>query len=130
MLYTVPLNAVNEMWSVNNMSATKNAGSGSAPLQNVRICTACSPNPVLQFKSASEVAEYRKRKVVSQYYTKPTNVFPIKKRYASMFTTFKRAEAVKGIFADGTCCNNGQLTPLSDAGKDSPAFLANKANPT
>lgn len=117
------------MSRVNNMSFTKNAISSSAPLQNLKVCTACSTNPVLQFKSASEVAEYRKRKAASQYYTNASNVFPIKNRYASIYTTLKKAEAVKSNFADATCCNNGQLTPLSD-GKDTPAFLYNTANPT
>ena len=112
------------------MSFTKNATSESAPLQNsTKMCGPCSTNPVLQFKSASEVADYKKRKVVSQYYTNPSNVFPIKNRYGYMAITFKKAEAVRSIFADGTCCNNGQLTGRSD-GKDTPAFLYNSFNPT
>ena len=101
--------------------------SQSAPLQNMNACSACTPNVVLQFKSASEVAEYRKRKTTTQYYTNPSNVFPTKNRYGSMYTTYKKAQAVE-IGADQTCCTNG-LTPLS-TGKDTPAFLFNKFNPT
>ena len=110
--------------------ATKNAVSRSAPLQNLATCTACTPKAVLQFKSASEVAEYRKKQTVSQYYTNPSNVFPITNRYSSLATTIKKAVvAPQVMFPDGTCCNNGQLTPQS-SGKDTPAFLYNKFNPT
>ena len=101
--------------------------SQSAPLQNMRSCKACVSNPVLQFKSASEVAEYRKRRTTTQYYTDPSNVFPTKNRYGSMYTTYKKAQAVQ-VGADQTCCGKG-LTPLS-GGKDAPAFLFNKFNPT
>lgn len=101
--------------------------SQSAPLQNMNACTACVQKTVLQFKSASELSEYRKRKTTTQYYTNPSNVFPVKNRYGSMYTTYKNAQAVQ-VGADRTCCTNS-LTPLS-SGKDTPAFLFNKFNPT
>lgn len=110
------------------MSVSKNTISRSAPLQNLSVCASCDVNPVLQFRSASEVAEYRKRKVTSAYYSAPTNVFPIKNRYTSIFTTFKKAETVVSPFADATCCGTG-LTALS-SGKDTPSSLYNKFNPT
>jgi len=101
--------------------------SQSAPLQNMSPCTGCTSKIVVQFKSASEVAEYRKRKTATQYYTDPSNVFPTKNRYGSMYTTYKKAQAVQ-VGGDATCCTRG-LTPLS-TGKDTPAFLYNKFNPT
>jgi hypothetical protein len=108
----------------------KNNTSQSAPLQNgTTNCSACTVKPVIQFKSASEVVEYKKRKTVSQYYTEPTNVFPIKNRYGYMATTFKKAQAVKSNAPDTTCCHGGQYTGRSD-GKDTPAFLQNKFNAT
>jgi hypothetical protein len=106
-----------------------NGISSSAPLINIGNCQGCVTQPVLQFSSASEIIEYKKRKVVSQYYTNPANVFPIKNRYASMYTTFKSAEVARVPNVEGTCCNNGQMTARSD-GKDTPAFLYNKFNPT
>jgi hypothetical protein len=110
---------------------SKNTISGSAPLQNGNApCSACTVKPVLQFKSASEVVDYKKRQTVSSYYTKSDNVFPIKNRYGYMATTFKKAVVASStMFPDGTCCNNGQLTGRSD-GKDTPAFLYNKFNAT
>lgn len=108
---------------------SKNGVSRSAPLQNMATCTACTPKQVMQFKSASEVAEYKKRLTTAAYYTNPDNVFPQKNRYASMYTTFKKAEAVK-TGADATCCNDGQLTPQYNSGKDTPAFLYNSFNAT
>ena len=107
---------------------TTNGTSRSAPLQNNASCSGCTPRQVLQFSSASEMIEYKKRQTTSQYYTNPSNMFPQKNRYASMYTTFKKAEAVK-TGADKTCCEGGQLTPLSNT-KDTPYFLQNKFNPT
>lgn len=109
----------------------KNNVSGSAPLQNgTPVCSSCTVRPVLQFKSASEVVDYKKRQTVSSYYTKSENVFPIKNRYGYMAITFKKATvAPPSVFPDGTCCNNGRLTARSD-GKDTPACLYNKFNPT
>jgi hypothetical protein len=112
-----------------NMS--KNGTSRSAPLQNLNNggnCSGCIAKPVMQFSSASEVAEYKKRKVTAQYYNQPNNVYPIKNRYASIATTYKGAEAQLIPAAAATCCP-GEIGRRSD-GKDTPFFLQNKFNPT
>jgi hypothetical protein len=109
---------------------TTNGVSRSAPLQNTGCsspeagCSANTPKLVMQFSSASEVAEYKRKKVAAQYYNNPDNTFPIKNRYASMFTTYKGATA-QGVPTSSSACCSGNLTNKSD-GKDSPAFLANK----
>ena len=111
----------------NNMS--KNGTSSSAPLQNIGpTCSACLANPVMQFSSASEVAEYKKRKTVSAYYNSATNMYPVKNRYSSIITTYKGAGAQKVPSDDNTCCP-GMIGLLSD-GKTVPYFLHNKLNPT
>ena len=112
-----------------NMS--KNGTSRSAPLQNLNNggeCGACVAKPVMQFSSASEVAEYKKRKTTAQFYNQPNNVYPIKNRYASIITTYKGAEAQLIPAAAATCCP-GEIGRRSD-GKDTPFFLQNKFNPT
>jgi hypothetical protein len=100
--------------------------SRSAPLQNNGPCVACAPKQALQFSSASEVAEYKRRKVAAQYYNNPENTFPIKNRYGSMFTTYKGA-VTQGI-PTPTCCP-GNLSSKSD-GKDGAFFLHKKYPPT
>jgi hypothetical protein len=116
---------VNEMCVFYNMS--KNGLSKTAPLQNMSPCVGCVPNAVMQFSSASEVAEYKKRKTTAAYYNKDTNMFPIKNRYASIITTYKGAEAQQIPAVAGTCCP-GLIGRLSD-GKSTPFFLHNKLNP-
>ena len=105
--------------------ASKNGVSRSAPSQNVGngvTCIRCTSTPVLQFSSASELISYRKKQTVSQYYTNPTNMFPIKNRYASMYTVFKDARSTQIPTIAALCCNNRQLTAISD-GKTAPFFL-------
>ncbi len=104
-----------------------NGVSRSAPLQNTGG-SANTPKLVMQFSSASEVAEYKRRLVAAQYYNNPHNVFPIKNRYGSMFTNYRAATA-QGVPVSATTCCSGNLTSRSD-GKDTPAFLYNKFNPT
>jgi hypothetical protein len=110
----------------NNMS--KNGISRSAPLQNLSPCVGCSPRAVMQFSSASEVAEYKKRKTTAAYYNSATNMYPVKNRYASIITTYVGAEAQKLPSSESTCCP-GMIGLISD-GKNSPFFLHNKLNPT
>lgn len=108
---------------------SKNGTSGSAPLQNLGpVCSACTPKLVMQFSSASEVIEHKKRKTVSAYYNSPTNMYPVKNRYASIVTTYKGAGAQKVSSAENTCCP-GMIGVVSD-GKTVPFFLHNKLNPT
>ena len=116
------------------ITMSTNGVSRSAPLQTTGCapgttsaqtgCSANTPKLVMQFSSASEVAEYKRKKVAAQYYNNPDNTFPIKNRYASMFTTYKGATA-QGVPTSSSACCSGNLTSKSD-GKDSPAFLANK----
>lgn len=113
---------------------SKNGTSRSAPLQNMSPCVGCVATPVMQFSSASEVAEYKKRKTTSAFYTKSTNIYPIKNRYSSIVTTFVGAQAQKIPSADGTCCTEtvgaiSTIGRISD-GKTVPFFLHNKLNPT
>lgn len=115
------------MLESNNMS--KNGTSTSAPLQNIGpVCSSCVAKPVMQFSSASEVAEYKKRKTVSAYYNSATNMYPVKNRYSSIVTTYKGAGAQKIPSAENTCCA-GMIGLISD-GKTIPYFLHNKLNPT
>jgi hypothetical protein len=117
---------VNEILVLYNMS--KSGLSRSAPLQNMSVCTGCVANPVRQFSSASEVAEFKKRSVTAAFYNNPSNIYPIKNRYSSIVTTYKGAEAQSIPVAASTCCP-GLLGAISD-GKDTPFFLYNKFNPT
>ncbi len=107
---------------------SKNGISRSAPLQNLSPCVGCAPKAVMQFSSASEVAEYKKRKTVSSYYNSDTNMYPVKNRYASIVTTYKGAGAQQLPSSEGTCCP-GMIGLISD-GKSIPFFLHNKLNPT
>lgn len=107
---------------------SKNGISRSAPLQNLSPCVGCQPKAVMQFSSASEVAEYKKRKTVSAYYNSATNMYPVKNRYASIITTYKGAESQQIPSSEGTCCP-GMIGLISD-GKTTPYFLHNKLNPT
>ncbi len=105
-----------------------NGTSRSAPLQNNGPCVACVPKQVLQFSSASEVAEYKRRKVAAQYYNNQDNIFPIKNRYASMMTTYKGAVS-QGVPNSASTCCPGNLSSKSD-GKDGAFFLHKKYPPT
>jgi hypothetical protein len=107
---------------------SKNGISRSAPLQNLSPCVGCAPKAVMQFSSASEVAEYKKRKVTSAYYNSATNMYPLKNRYASIVTTYVGAESQKLPSIESTCCP-GMIGLISD-GKSVPYFLHNKLNPT
>lgn len=107
---------------------SKNGTSGSAPLQNMASCVGCVAKPVMQFSSASEVIEYKKRKVTSSYYNDSSNMYPVKNRYASIFTTYKGSQVEKIPSAEGTCCP-GMIGLVSD-GKSTPFSLHNKLNPT
>lgn len=110
----------------NNMS--KNGTSRSAPLQNMSQCVGCVAKPAMQFSSASEVIEHKKRKVTSAYYNADTNMYPLKNRYASIITTYKGAEVQKVPSVENTCCP-GMIGLISD-GKSTPFSLHNKFNPT
>ena len=111
----------------NNMS--KNGISRSAPLQNIGpSCSGCVAKPVMQFSSASEVIEFKKRKTVTAYYNSPTNMYPVKNRYASIITTYIGGESQKVSSSESTCCP-GMIGLISD-GKTIPYFLHNKLNPT
>ena len=108
---------------------SKNGTSVSAPVQNLGpTCSACVARPVMQFSSASEVIEHKKRKTVSAYYNSSTNMYPVKNRYASIATTYKGAGAQKVPSTENTCCP-GMIGRVSD-GKTTPFFLHNKLNPT
>ena len=108
---------------------SKNGVSRSAPLQNTGpVCGSCTPKAVMQFSSASEVIEYKKRKTVTAYYNDAANIYPIKNRYASIITTYKGGESQKVSASENTCCP-GTIGLLSD-GKSVPFFLHNKLNPT
>ncbi len=115
-------------------AVTTNGTSRSAPLQNsgcidggANGCRANEPKQVLQFSSASEVAQYKRRKVATQYYGNPVNTFPIKNRYGSMYTTFKAAVAQDIPYIASTKCSGELLAKTGN--KDSPVFLINKFNP-
>lgn len=107
---------------------SKNGISRSAPLQNLSPCVGCVPKAVMQFSSASEVIEHKKRKTTAAYYNSATNMYPIKNRHASIITTYVGAEAQKLPSVESTCCP-GMIGLISD-GKNSPFFLHNKLNPT
>ena len=101
--------------------------SKTAPLQNTAPCVACTnaanAPTIIQYSSASELIEYKRRKAVQQSYTNTQNMFPIRNRYASLYTTIKR-----GAASPETCCpslNDSGITGISD-GKTGPAFLENK----
>lgn len=101
--------------------------SKTAPLQNGAPCQACTDSanypPIIQYSSASELIEYKRRRALQQSYTNTQNIFPIKNRYASLYTSIKR-----GASSPETCCpstNNSGITARSD-GKAGPAFLDHK----
>ena len=112
---------------------SKSGISRSAPLQNLSPCVGCVATPVMQFASASEVAEYKKRKTTAAFYNNTANIYPIKNRHASIVTTYVGAEAQRVPSVESTCCAGnpaGTLIGRISDGKTVPFFLHNKLNPT
>jgi len=115
----------------NNVKRGSVRVSKTAPLQNGAPCQACTDSangpPIIQYSSASELIEYKRRRALQQSYTNTQNIFPIKNRYASLYTSIKR-----GASSPETCCpstNNSGITGRSD-GKAGPAFLDHKLIPS
>ena len=76
----------------------------SDPLQNLSPCVNSRKIPAVQFKSASEVTEYLKRKTSSAYYT--NHPASQKQAYCSTYTTFLGASAYKLPTIQATCYTN------------------------
>lgn len=112
---------------------SKNGTSKSSPLQNsCDPCTGSVPKQVMQFSSASEVAEYKRKLTSASFYNNSNNAFPIKNRYSSMMTTYKAAISQNLPLSVKTCCagnicqkrssalNNKTETYFSHNGKHTP----------
>jgi hypothetical protein len=113
---------------------TTNGTSMSSPLQNAcNPCSASQAKQVMQFSSASEVAEYKRRLIFSTYYNNSNNPFPIKNRYSSMMATYKGAVGQKLPVSVKTCCSGNLSQKRSNAltNKTEPFFTHNsKHTPT